>query len=355
MSLFKEEFLQKYANVLSNSYRFGQLAKLFEVDFQKPWWQVILNKSWLFGLLFFSEMIQVIFNSLTPLILGYAIANMEIKAIFVYIIGYALLEIFNRSVLKQSILYIVQTSQSVRSSAYKFFLTVDPLYHSTKSSGKIISKIDRAAKDFEDGLNQFISVFNVTIGFATVVITVGSFNFWLAIVGITSFVIILSFNYLAINLNLKAFYKKVIQSSDKVSAVSVENLHQNSLIRSSFATNEQYIKLKDTILKNVISRLNFMFSNQVSNTFVRLLYISTVSIMSLVLFNLIQSGQVNPTVGVTLIITYVNGSSQILKLGQTIQNLSEKYASITDLFKFIRNFGKQSYPVLEADADFQTP
>jgi len=50
-----------------------------------------------------------------------------------------------------------------------------------------------------------------------------------------------------------------------------------------------------------------------------------------------------------LLLAYFNGSSQILRLGDLIRNIIQIISRQEDLFDFIRQFGVQTYPVLEGD------
>ncbi len=345
-----EKFQQNYYNFFYKVLGFEKDTKILPVNFEKPWYQIILDQKWAFSLEIVSEIIQSVYGALTPLILSKAIFDQNVWIIIYFALGYLVLEILNRIILRVHTIFVLQSRFSIAFAAYKFFLTVDPIFHTTKSSGQITSKIQSTMNDLGDLLNQLVSnILPVIVGFTTVIITIGSYNRYLALIGIVSFILISVVNGGLNYINSLIFSKRVIKMRDKALSVTVENLHQNQLIRSVFAVNEQVGRTRDVLKKFMVTRGTSVLSHGIATSITRVLYISSVLILSLTIFNLIKSGSMEQNLGLTLIITYVNGSSQILRLGQTIKDFVEKYTSVTDLFEFIRSFGKQSYPVLEGD------
>ncbi|MEM1312359.1 MAG: ABC transporter transmembrane domain-containing protein [Patescibacteria group bacterium] len=350
MNFFTSVRLEQLASLLSRLYNFRNQVNLVNVDFNKPWWKILLQQKFVFAFTLVAEVIQGAYQALTPIIIGYAFINGRVEYVYGFFLGYVLLELLNRQNLKKYLLMTLEMSRSIKVSANTYFLTVDPIFHSTKSSGKIISKIDRASGNIQDAMNSLVGgIVPILSRFLTVVVAVSTLNWLLAVISISSFIIILSFQYFSLRLNLKIFHKEMISKRDRLSAVNIENLQQNSLIRSVFASNEQNKKMIEVARESSLAKANYYFTNGVITTLVRMIYITSVTLIMLVIYNLVEQGSIETNFAIAFIISYLSGSGQIMRLGQIIQNFSDKIAGINDLFKFIRTFGKQTYPVLEDD------
>lgn len=321
---------------------------LFEVDFHKPWWHILLKHKFVFGLEVFNELIQAVFGSLTPLIIGFALTSRNYNILIWFGIIYILLEVFNRYVITIFWTDLISTRSSLGNQAYKHFLTVDPLYHTTKSSGQIISKIQGTTEDVHNILNILAAnILPTMFSFVATVITLASFNASLGLIGVVSFFVICISNGLVNYINAKSFAKKRIHERDEVGKITVENLSQNALIRSSFATPEQISKTTAAITKHSIVAASSSMAFGLTTTITRTLYIISTLSIATVIFVQVNNNQLDQYLGITLIITYINGSSQILRLGTIISDFVEKVTGIQDTFDFIRNFGKQTFPVVE--------
>jgi len=343
-------FQKKYFEFFYKLLKFDKVVKILDINFQKPWWDIIWRQKWSFGITLFSETIQSVYAGLTPLILTYIIFNQDYNGLFLYILSYLLLELFNRIALRLNLISVLQTSNSLEYNAYKFFLTVDPIFHGTKSSGQILSKIRKASSDFEDIITNFLqNIVTIIVGYITVIGGLYYFNSSFGLLALVSFLIISAVTIVANFVNARSFKKPVIEVEDQASIISVENLQQNSFIRSSFATPEQNQKTKAILLKVTSIIATRWFTNGISITVTRTLYIISLSLLILGVLNSIKSGSLKPEIGIALVVTFANGASKILRIGDYIKNFITKLQRIQDLFEFIRNFGKQTYPVLETD------
>jgi ABC-type multidrug transport system fused ATPase/permease subunit len=79
----------------------------------------------------------------------------------------------------------------------------------------------------------------------------------------------------------------------------------------------------------------------------RIIYIGTVLTLGLYLISLIQQGLITSIMGASLIITYINGTREVLKVGRKIRKFLKSVTRVKDLFSFICSFGNQTFPVLE--------
>lgn len=350
MFKLSSEFKERYYNFIYKYFNLEKDIKLLPVDFNKPWYQILLDQKWNLGLQIILEFVQSVFSSLTPVILGFALFNSKIEYLYYFAIVYIILEIFNRVVIRYFSILIMQSKNSVAFSAYQYFLSVDPIYHTTKSSGQIISKIQKTTSDLEMLISAIVEVLLPTIiGFATVVITIATFDYRLGIVGTISFILITAVNGGLNFINAEIFKKKNIAAEDKAKADSVETLQQNALIRASFASNEQLQKVRKSTLKSMIIESVSRQTFGVTRTLTRIIYAISTLLIGLIIYNLTSTNEINAGIGISLLLAYFNGSSQILRLGDLIRNIIQIISRQEDLFDFIRQFGVQTYPVLEGD------
>lgn len=138
-----------------------------------------------------------------------------------------------------------------------------------------------------------------------------------------------------------------IKADDHVRSISVENLAQIQMIRSCFASNEINSRLKKADQIMIEKEGNLWFTHILSYTFTKILYIITVFIVSNYILHSIINGQMAIAVGIGLVFTYIQGTKEVLKLDRPIREITKSLTRIKDLYFFIHNFGKQTYPVLE--------
>jgi ABC-type multidrug transport system fused ATPase/permease subunit len=345
-----KKFQEKYYNFVAGLFAFDKVLKIIPVDFNDKWWRPLWDQKLRFFADLLSEVVQAVFGSLTPLILGYAIYNKNYNIILLFGGLYLGIEILNRILLRIRAIYIMQAENSINYAAYNFFLTVDPIFHTTKSSGKIISKIERASRSFGDMINMFLGdAVYIVISFLTIIATLTSFNLKLGLISAVTFVVLALINGFLSFLNSTSLIKRTIKAQDKKTAISVENLQQNALIRSSFATTEQDRNTKKLILKLMVERSISWFGSGIAITINRILFLIATLVLSFTILDLINQNQMPAVTGVALLVTFLNASGSVLRVGSIIRGMTEKYSEIIDLYDFIKGFGKQSFPVLEDD------
>jgi ABC-type bacteriocin/lantibiotic exporter with double-glycine peptidase domain len=350
MKLFTPRLYDQYYHTVSRFFNSQKSFKYVPIDLNKPWWNIFMEFKVPLVFEIINELIQAIFGTLTPIIIGYGITQRDLRAIIFFGIGYFILEIGNRIIIRRYDIATVSIKESFRYDALKYFLTVDPIFHSTKSSGQVISKIQGGTDDITTILASSAgSILPVLFSFIATVITLATFNGLLGIIGTVSFFAICLTNSLYNYVNSKSFSKYRIRERDSVLKITAENLTQNAFIRSSFATPEQLEKTNNTLRRFAKVTMDGMLAYGIGTTITRSLYIISTLSIAIVIFYQVSGGSLDQYLGITLIITYINGSSQILRLGRTINDFVEKVTGVMDTFEFIRNFGVQSYPVLESD------
>lgn len=342
------EFNDWYFDFLDNLFDFEKRIKLFDVDFTKPWYTALWKKRFAYSFVLISEISYNIFEPLVPIGFGIAISQQRYEYILYIGLAFLIFELFNRVAVYLNTVTNAEIQGSISVSAQKFFLTVDPIYHSTKSSGSILSKIQSGGgRDFLMMMNSILfHVLPIITSYVTVTATLIYFNGYLGIISTGFFVIITMLSSFSRYINSKALSKKWIDARDKYAALNTENLIQNALVRSSFATVEVIKNTKKLAMKSLNTR-SVMYSGGALVVFIsRILYNISLLVISFGVLNLVQKNIITAVTGTTIIITYMSGSRQILRIGETIGDITESMANVNDLFDFINNFGKQTFPVL---------
>jgi ABC-type multidrug transport system fused ATPase/permease subunit len=322
--------------------------KILPVDFQKPWWDIILRQKKLALFAVISQFIGSIFDSIFPILVGYAVTTLDINLfIIVMIIRLTIIWVYN-VMLRYNAIFQNQTMSSIDFNANQYFLTVDPIFHTMKSSGKIISKISRGSKSYEDVLDIVsFELLGIVTSLITVAITMFTFGWQigLASLGFLSFIAI--FNISAQVYRTKTFQPRRIKAHDQLKAIQVETLMQAPFIRAIFASTEQ-------INKNKYATVGAMFKDTLGwqagtyvNIITRTIYVISVFIIGYLVLMQAKNGTLSTVLALSIILAYSSGTSGILSIGNMVKRLTSSLSDINDLFEFIRGFGKQTFPVLE--------
>jgi ABC-type multidrug transport system fused ATPase/permease subunit len=339
----------KYYNFLTKLFRFESKIKIYPVDFAHPWYDVFWHEKVKFGLVFIIEILQAIYEAVLPLAVGYAILESKFEYVLWIIGAYIGLEILNRIALYLWHLATGNTQSSILIAMQTFFLTTDPIHHATKSTGKIVSKIQAAGgRDFMVMMGTFMfEILPVIVTYFTTTVVLIRFDLKIGLVSLGFFVVITTLSSFLRYFHTVSLNQPWIKARDKYSANQVENLTQNALIRSTFATPEQIENSIGLINKTIAIRNIRNQGNSVNVFIMRVLYMTSVLVISYMTFELLKSNQISTILATTLLLTYINGSRQILKIGDLIAQVTESQGNIEDMYQFINNFGKQTFPVLE--------
>lgn len=325
--------------------------ELLPVDFESPWWKMFFKKPVAFGVMIASKIVQSTFEAVTPLLIGYIIASGEYRNLIAYVLVLAVLKIANRIIFDNYHAAYASVQGSIGLAGFQFFLTTDPVFYSTKSTGTIQSKIKAGEANFSNMIHVFIhSVFDSFVSFTVVIITLLSFSWQIGLISLTSFILIASMSFYGNVFITKIFTKIFIKRRDKYSALSIENLYQNSLIRSTFTTAEQSQKTGTAIVDYLEVRTLMQQTRGLVGLIVRFLFMISIALIGLSIMNQIDSGQLDVTVGIALLLTYITGSGKVHKVGQDINSFIEGVVNLNDLWEYINNFGQQSFPVLEDES-----
>lgn len=345
----------QFYNFVDKTEKLESKMKILPVDFQKPWWDIILRQKNLALFALISQFIGSIFDSIFPIILGYAVTTLDINLfMIVMLVKLAITWIYN-IMLQYNAIFQNQTMFSIDFNANQYFLTVDPIFHTMKSSGKIISKISRGSSSYEDVLDIItFDLLNVATSIITIAIAMFAFGWKIGLVSLGFLGFLGIFNITAQIYRTKTFQPKRIKAQDKLKAIQVETLMQAPFIRAIFASTEQIYKNKNATILNMLKNTLSWQAGTYVNVITRTIYIFSVFVIGYLVLMEAKSGEISTVLALSIILAYSSGTSGIIGIGNMVKRLSTALADINDLFDFIRDFGKQTYPVLEEDTSITT-
>ena len=346
LGLLNKQFHQNYYNIITKFFNIESKIHFREIDFDKPWWQVYGWTKWQNLFVLFVVLLENSFLTVLPLIIVLLIRNDNvINYLAVGFVGFviAIISTFGYifNVTRECMI-----SKNITHSANSYFLTVDPIYHSTKNSGQIISKVERSSFafiEFDIGLVLDIlpNLFGVIIGSGTLFF----YNFNLGLIGSFGSLLILSLGVYFRIFNNIVFRKKVIQVEDDAKSLTVESLSQMVYIRSTFATIEQ-LNNSDKINKtNASVWSTFWITSSITDMTLYFIQVIFALLVGYYISQLVKFNGFDLINGLAAITTYLGGTSRIVGFGSNIKRLIEAEYKIRDLFLFIRTFGKQTFPV----------
>lgn len=329
---------------------FLKKAKTKHINFFEPWWKPLTNQKGYIAFLILGELIVNSYKTYTPTLISSAYEQQSfnyLMVIFACWLGIIFLEFLVREF---HAVFELRTMYSVQVSGHTFFLTVDPVYHSKRASGAILSKIVRATKGYEEMLDRIVfDILPVTISSATAVISIMVFDFWVGLAVLGALGLIVTLNILGLTKIIMPIERDVLAKDDLARTIALENLAQVHLIRASFATEDIHEKYQ-TSENNVMFKEGLQWLNsEALYSFIKGLYILTIAGLTFWLLKMVNSGQASTVGALAILMTYMRGTANIIKLGKPIRKTAKSLMRIKDLFSYIQNFGKQTFPVLTED------
>lgn len=240
------------------------------------------------------------------------------------------------------------TGGSLLVAANKFLLTVDPISHTFRSSGEIISKIDKSIESlklfFFTIIDSFIPVITSLV---TIIITFLAVDRRLGLICLSFIGFIAALNVFMAFYNSNNLKPITIKAEDAISKTYTEGLMSVQYIRSAFATDIFFDKIKRVSLQNSAVKATSEMGYGLASSIVRILYGISFLILGLTLLKMINNGELGYSIGLGIFISYVAQLGAIKSIGSLTKTIVVNNIRLTDFFKFITNFGKQTYPVLK--------
>lgn len=324
-------------------------ASIYPINFKKHWLRVLSAKKIYLIISMLCVTVVQSFYSIYPMFFDIIMEKVNFTY-FLYLIAFWLFIIVLEFVSTYCAALIeIQCINSVMYNAFQHFLTVDPLYHTMKSTGKLFAKVERCARAYEDFLDIILwDIMPIVVSMVSVIVTFFIVDFTLGMVSLVLLLIIAGINIFLNLFTSAAFEQKLINADDSVKSLAVESLTQVQLIRTSFATNEITGLAKERSLNLMGKEGTAWLAFGSSVTLSRLVYLLSVFVLGWVVFSLIAQGSLTVLKGALVLTTYLNGTYEIIEIGRRLRKLLRSITRINDLYSYIQMFGKQTYPVLES-------
>lgn len=354
--MFRQEnnLSKRFYPLLKKWFGFNHKSQIIDINFNLPWWWVLWVQKYDILKYVVVDILYQTFVAVLPILIGLIIVNKKVEYFPLILLVWITLLVVSSF----SKFYFIKiksvTSGSLQYSAVKYFLTVDPISHSTRSSGQIIAKVNRAIDAYDLLIdNVSFELLIIIVKIVTVSVAVLSLDFTSGLVA--TFVLIIS---TAISILTKITLTKIvvpiaIKSDDKVKEISMESLRENYLIRSSFATPEQDEKVKQVGFEALKVDITTMYALVTGNYLVRIVYVLGAGIYGFLSLNLIQNG-FNQTLVISVLLAFFSAGDTIFQTGRILERVLDRQAKVVDLYEYIRNFGKSTFPVLPLKDELNT-
>jgi len=321
------------------------------VDFNKSWWAIPLKRWFRWILILSGRIAATFFITRVPLYVTYAIERGAASSFGWLVLAWTVIEGWRYITIWLFDIEQARISYGLHYSAYKFFLAVDPIYHTMRTSGKLFAKIERGAHAYEDLLNDFTyELLAIIIGIVTVIYSLFTLNMTVGLISLAFLLSISFFNVGTILFNALSFESRLIKADDKMKSISMESLVRIELVRSSFASDELHRAIQDKNRFAGAILATHWISFGTAMFFTRIAYGVSVSVLGLYILSMIKSGVISATVGAGFLATYIHGSFRVMRIGNKSQKVMRSIIRVKDLFEFIRGFGQQTFPVLTDEA-----
>ena len=341
-------FQTQFYNFFTRLNNFENRIHLKPVNFEKPWWIILWQQKTILLMLIVVMGAINIYDSILLVWISQALETQDLNRL-IWIIGFRILLIVGSAfALNFNAILQMVSMQSVFYSANKLLLETDPIYHTTKSSGVIISKVNKGSGAYEDILDVItFEIYGLFISVVSTVIILFSYN---GNIGFVAAIMVIVFTFISIywtNFNNIVFKPSCIEAEDDLSEIAVESMQQTTYIRSTFATTEQLIEIKSNIQNYAGKEATRWEASGFGYYVLRILFLASVLVIAYMIMNQIQAKTLSVATGLALITTYFISLSNIRNAGDQIKRLVGSHSRITDLFTFMRTFGKQTFPVLD--------
>jgi len=354
MSEYIANLAEKFSRRWLKFLNLGKRKYLAVFDFSKSWWSVFVKRKLLFIVILSGRVLASIFFTLLPIFIGYAISSMKFSSFTLLFFASFTIEFWRYYTVVLCSKFIAGIISGMRYSAYKFFLTVDPIYHSERSTGELFGKVERCSFAYEELIDSAIyDILPIVIGVVTVIFSFFTMTWTLGFITFIFLVVLCVFNAGIVLFNGLAFEQKVIDADDSVKAYSMESLIQIPLIRSAFATNEVNKEIESKNRWFMATDGTYYVSFHTMMFLSRMFYAVSLMVLGWYLVSMVKIGSVSIVKGAAFLVTYVHGTYHVIKIGKRVQKFVRSITRIKDLFSFIRNFGRQSFPVLKEDMSGQ--
>jgi ABC-type bacteriocin/lantibiotic exporter with double-glycine peptidase domain len=322
--------------------------KPFEIDFSKPWWSPYLSVKRLIGVVFVSTILVNLYTGFFPLWLGIIFQSRSFHLIWIPLSLYFVVNfIFDHYSGRANQILQAKLENSLQTKNQQALLTTDPIFHTTRSSGEIISKISRIYKYtslFENIIWGIVSNFS---GAFFAGLSLFAISTTLGIIAQINIIVVTFLCYVILHFTTVWHEDELIKLNDKESQDRVDNISQTTYIRANFATTARlniYLnsfrnaKLMDMQKWRMFDWIFWLLKLISYTSFMVIIYVSV---------GLVQNGEADVELVLPVVLGYFANSSALLWQGYTVTNILENYTNIKDYWKFMQGIPAGTYPVLD--------
>lgn len=321
--------------------------RIFPIDFTKPWWKIITAQLGLLIGISICVLIRDIFWVFMPFMITllfeqqswYLLAGFCVLWLIIFINFKVFGYITPR--------FQLQTIHSILNNAHRYLLTVDPQYHVKRSGGEVLAKIDRAARGYEDVLDQItFSFVPLVISIVTMLTIFANYSLLLMLAIAGCLIGMIGYGYYFARYACHRWEQAFITSDDAFKNTAFENLSQIHMIRATFATDYAQTKLDQRVAANSSTEEKLWLAYiSVSNT-LNIIYGISIILLAIFFIHSLKLGQITLPYAVSIILAYIQSTFQLIKIVQPMRHYIRGMTAINDLFAFMPRFGRQTIPVV---------
>lgn len=320
---------------------------LIPINFNLPWWQLISKQKSLVALISVLVIMAHTFWSLSPFLIGRMFESGTITMCIALFSLWIFIDCAHVLARQLNARFQLQCIHSIYQSAHQYLLTIDPRYHVHRSSGAILGKIDRAARGYEEILDQVTFEFiPLLVGLVAMIGALSQFSILLAGTISFFFVLMIVLGYYFARYACQPWEKSFIATDDAFRSAAVENLAQVQLVRATFASDYMSHKLEKRIEDNMRSEGNVWLSYTTTSFILNIIYLIAMFSLLLVLVYQVNHGITSLASAVGLAIAYINSTKALVGIAKPFRRYMRGWVAVKDLFEFMPQFGKEGYPVL---------
>lgn len=324
-----------------------QYTNLPPIDFNKPWWSLIIEQKWRFITILSIIAAAHTFWNLSPFWISKLFAQPSVTNCLILFTMWLIIDSSFRYATYLNASFQLSGTHRIYSSAHRYLLTIDPRYHIHRSSGALLGKIDRAARGYEILLDQITFEFiELLVGLVSMIIILASYSLLISLIICGCFALTTLIGYLLAKKIYRTSEQEFIESDDQFRSTAAENLYQIQLIRASFASDYMYEKLNTDIKKNMQVELGLWHSYNTAFLILNLLYLASVFFVLSMLAWRINQGIETLMSAMGLALSYINSTKDLVRIVKPLRQYMRGLTAVRDLFEFLPVFGKQHYPVL---------
>lgn len=240
----------------------------------------------------------------------------------------------------------LQVIHSIHYNAHQYLLKVDPRYHVHRSSGTVLAKIDRAARGYEEILDQITFEFlPLLTSIVTMFIVLSQYSIPLAsAIGFALVIMVIAGYYFA-RYARGVWEKAFIDTDDAFRATAVENLAQVHQVRSMFASDYMNEKLMRRVMENAQSERRLWAVYSMTSRILGLIYGFSLYAMLAFFLAKINASLITVPYALGIVLAYIQSTKPLIKITSPFRRYMRGYSAIKDLFDFLPTFGACDIPV----------